>query len=297
MVYGKKHMNKDSDLTIIIVSFNTREILKRCLASIYKSLDDDITSEVIVVDNGSTDQSPDMVMKYYPKAILISNADNIGYAKANNQGIHIAKGRYILFLNSDTELMHRTLGRMVHFMDNNKEAGAATCRVDLPDGRMDPACHRGFPTPWASFTYFTGLEAVFPRSKMFSQYHLGYLDTQIVHEIDSPTGAFFLVRKDTISDVGMLDEEYFMYGEDLDLAFRIKEKGWKILFIPDAYVIHIKKQSGLGHSNKTLRRKVNRYFYDAMELFYEKHYHKRYGQVITYFVLAAIRLLRAVSTI
>lgn len=275
-------MKKPIELSVVIVSYNTRELLRQCLRSLGKKPN----WEIIVVDNGSADGSREEAKKY--KAIF--NAQNLGFAKANNQGIKIAKGKYILLLNSDTEASPDAVAAMVQFMDEHNDAGAATCKVILPDGTPDPACHRGFPTPWAAFTYFAGLEKLFPKSELFGQYHQGYKDRNTVHEIDSPSGAFFLVRRKVIDDVGMLDEHYFMYAEDLDWAYRIKVAGWKIYYNPAVSILHKKKQSGRAHEDESRRVQTEKYFYQTMKLFYEKHYAKRYGWFMTQLVLLGIKL-------
>lgn len=288
MLRGAPRMTKPVDLSIVIVNYNTRELLLLCLRTVFEAKNDSITEEVIVVDNGSKDQSAEEVRKKFPDVKIFQNQENLGFSRANNIGIKAAKGRYILLLNSDTELHPGVLEYMVQLMDKDPKVGVSTCRVELPDGKMDPACHRGFPTPWAALTYFTGLEKLFPHSKLFGQYHLGFKDLTTIHEIDSPIGAFFLVRKKVIDEVGLLDEAFFMYGEDLDWAFRIKKAGWKIMFCPDEIIIHKKKQSGRANANETLRKETDAYFYEAMILFYKKHYRQRYGFLISSIILFGI---------
>ena len=173
---------------------------------------------------------------------------------------------------------------MVAFMDAHPDAGASTCKLVLPDGSMDPACHRGFPTPWVSFTYLMKLEKLFPKTRLFGEYHQGYKDLRTVHEVDCIVGAFFLVRKQVVETVGMLDEDYFMYGEDIDWAFRIKKAGWKILFNPSVTILHKKKQSGRSHSAKERRITSEVYFHTYNWLFYKKNYEKTYGPVLSFFV-------------
>ena len=229
-----------------------------------------------------------MVRKEFPNAKLIRNSQNLGFSRANNQAIQVSHGRYLLLLNSDTELGIGVLGHMVKFMNENEDAGAATCRLLLPNGNLDPACHRGFPTPWAAITYFIGLEKLFPRSSLFGQYHLRFCDMEQIHEIDSPSGAFFFVRREALEGAGLLDESFFMYGEDLDWAYRIKNTGWKILFDPTVEVLHRKKQSGRAHENGEIRKETNKHFYQAMELFYRKHYREKYGWLLSSIILFVI---------
>lgn len=313
-------------LSIIILNYNTRELLERCLNSLHDSLFIIHDLEIIVVDNGSTDGSGEAVREFAekhsrqfvsgaenfsmekkvraphirenshkPAIRLIENRANLGFAKGNNIGIKEAKGEYILLLNSDTVLEKDTLSVMVKFMEKNPTVGVATCRVELSDGTLDPACHRGFPTPWASLTYFLGLEKLFPKSKLFGQYHQTYKDLNEVHEIDSPTGAFYLIRREVIKQVGLLDEDYFMYGEDLDWSYRIKKAGWKIMYVPDVKITHFKKQSGRENINLEERRKATDHFYQTMKLFYQKHYQDKYPFFVNWLMTAGIELRSKLS--
>ncbi len=279
-------------LSIIIVNFNTRDLTVACLASLAKAQIKE-SWEIIVIDNASVDDSVVAMksLKLKVKSLkIIENIENVGFAKANNQGIRVAKGEYILLLNSDTEVGEYSIEKMLAFMEAHPKVGVATCKVLLADGALDPASHRGFPTPWVSFTYFVGLEKLFPRSPLFSGYHKGYLPMDVPHQIDSPSGAFFLTRKKVIDDVGLLDEQFFMYGEDIDWAYRIKEKGWEIWFNPEVSITHFKKQSGRSNQNPALRKKTQRYFYETMFLFYKKHYAHRYGLLTQLLVESVVRL-------
>jgi len=272
------------DITIIIVSYNTKELIYSCLSSIAKTPRETLTKEIIVVDNGSTDGTVEEVKKNFPDVTVFENKKNIGFAAGNNQGIQASRGRYVLLLNSDTEVYPETLQKMITFMDDHKKAGASTCKLVLPNGSMDPACHRGFPTPWNAFSYYAKLEKLFPKSRLFGGYHQGYKDLSVPHEVDAISGAFFMVRKVVVKQVGMLDEAYFMYAEDIDLAYRVKEAGWQIWFNPDTKVLHQKKQSGRLHTDRTRRIQSYEYFLTYNRLFYTKHYEKKYSPVITFFV-------------
>ena len=284
-------------LTIIIVNYNTRALLLACLESIDSSLHPDW--EIIVVDNGSTDDSIPELKRTFPALRLIENKKNLGFAAANNQAIRIAKGKYVLLLNSDTEVKDNAIEKTLNFLEQHSEYSAATCSLVLTDGTLDPASHRGFPTPWAALTYFSGLEKVFPKSVLFGQYHQGYKNLAVTHDIDCPSGAFFLVRRDVITDIGMLDEDYFMYGEDIDWAYRMKQKGHRIAFYPSATVLHRKKQSGRSSASKELKIKIQRYFYQTMILFYQKHYKSQYpaviSQLVTAFITVRIKLLESIK--
>lgn len=240
--------------------------------------------EVIVCDNASTDGSQQMITKEFPKVTFIDNKKNLGFAGGNNPGIKKAKGRYILLLNTDTEVPETTLKKMISLMDGYPEVGASTCKLILPDGSMDPACHRGFPTPWAAFTYLSKLEKLFPKTKLLGEYHQLYKDINTIHEVDCISGAFFMVRREVVSQVGLLDEDFFMYGEDIDWAYRIRLHGWKIMYNPLSTILHKKKQSGRSNILKRRRVTTEIYFHKYNWLFYKKHYAKKYGPFFSFFV-------------
>jgi len=267
------------ELSVIIVNFNTKDITRACLASLKKWREGG-EWEIIMVDNGSTDGSIEM-FKDFPEMKVILNNKNLGFAKANNKGIKIAKGKYILLLNSDTEIRQDSIQTMLRFMDGHLKAGAATCRLDLVNGAMDPACHRGFPTPWASLSYMIGLEKLFPKFSLFAGYHLGYKNMTIPHQVDCISGAFFLARREAIDQVGLLDEAYFFYAEDIDWAYRFKQKGWEIWFNPEAVVLHKKKMSGRNNLLRSRAVTTEIYFHTYNWLFFKKHYAKKYGPLVS----------------
>lgn len=277
-------MKQDVDVSIIILSYNTADLTHRCLETIYASSMGEFTMEVIVCDNDSHDGSLEMVKKEFPAAIRIDNKKNIGFAAGNNPGIKIAQGRYVLLLNTDTEIPADTLRAMLSFMYEHPDAGASTCKLLLPDGSIDPACHRGFPTPWVAFTYLSKLEKLFPKTRLFGGYHQLYKDLGSIHEVDCISGAFFLVRREVINQVGLLDENFFMYGEDIDWAYRIREAGWKIMYNPTVFILHKKKQSGRANILKKQRVTSEIYFHRYNWLFYKKHYEKKYGRILAFFV-------------
>ena len=272
----------DMDLTIVIVNYNTEKLTLECIDSVYKS-HLPYTFEIFVVDNHSSDNSIEAIKKRYPKVKLIENKENVGFSKANNQAIRQAQGRYVLLLNSDTILMENTLGVMTQYMDNHMDVGATGCEVLLPTGELDQACHRGFPTPQASFYYMSGLAKKYPNSPKYNSYHKSYLNMKEIHEIDCLVGAFMLVRKETIDQVGMLDEEFFMYGEDIDWCYRIKEAGWGIIYNPTVSIIHHK-----GASSRKKPFKIVYEFHRAMYLFHKKHYAKKYSIFVNGIVYAGI---------
>jgi hypothetical protein len=280
-------MRDQLDLLIVIVNYNTRDLLRDCLASVYESRGD-FSYQVCVVDNGSRDDSAAMVRQEFPQAQLIASPINGGYAYANNLGL-MAFGfqsapqvrhpsppnfgglgepvpRYALLLNADTLLPPSALQDMLNFMDAHPEAGAAGPRLVREDGSLDLACRRSFPAPSAFFYRVLGLSKLFPKSRRFGRYNLTYLDPDELTEVDSVVGAFMLVRAEAIHQVGLLDESFYLYGEDLDWAYRIRKAGWKIYYNPQITVLHVK-----GASTKHSRRA--RYeFYRAMYIFYRKHY-------------------------
>lgn len=278
---------KKIDVSVIILNFNTLALTKACLETLMRSNLGAYTMEIIVCDNASTDGTDMMVKKEFPSVMFIQNGGNVGFAAGNNPGIRKASGRYVLLLNSDTEVPEHTIATMVKFMDEHARAGASTCKLMLMDGSMDPACHRGFPTPWNGFTYYAKLERLFPHSHLFSGYHQGYKDLSKPHEVDSISGAFFLVRKEVIDQIGMLDESYFMYAEDIDWAYRIKQGGWQIWFNPTVTILHKKKQSGRSNANRERRIKTQTLFITCNRLFYTKHYEKKYPWIVTRLVYLA----------
>lgn len=278
------------DLGIIIVNYKTRELLRRCLETVYASMG--LTFQVCVVDNASLDGSAAMVAQAFPQALLVANADNFGYPAANNQGLR-ALGfegacadapRYALLLNPDTEVPPEALAQALALMDARPEIGVVGPKLIRPDGSLDLACRRSFPSPEVSFYRMTGLSRLFPKSRRFGRYNLTYLDLDQEAEVDSVVGAFMLVRREAIARVGLLDDSFFMYGEDLDWAFRIKQAGWRVLYAPQVTVLHVKRAA----SRHSPRARVE--FWRAMEIFYRKHYAAHTPRVLHYLILAAIRV-------
>lgn len=297
------------DLAIVIVNFNTRKFLRNCLTSIYNSRGD-FTFEVCVVDNASSDGSADMVRADFPQARLIESPVNGGFSYANNLGLR-AYGyeqkvesaqiaahppqqppseelsglpRFALLLNPDTVLPPDGLAMMLEFMDEHPDAGAAGPKLVLEDGSLDLACRRSFPTPQVSLYRMVGLSKVFPNHPRFGRYNLTYLDPDQVAEVDSVVGAFMMVRGEAVQKVGLLDEAFFMYGEDLDWAYRITQAGWKVYYNPAVTVLHVKRAAS-RHS-----RRASREFYRAMRTFYDKHYAESAPFLLHWLVLTGINL-------
>lgn len=254
------------DLSIVIVNWNTRDLLRDCLRSVYDS-EGDFAFETVVVDNCSDDGSAAMVRDEFPHVHLIESDINGGYAYANNLGLRHVQARYYLLLNPDTLLPSNALRDMLAFMEAYPEAGMAGPKLVMANGELDLACRRSFPTPENSFYKLFGLSRLFPKSKRFGQYNLTYLDPDEMAEVDSVVGAFMIVRREVIEQVGLLDEQYFMYAEDLDWALRAKQARWKVYYYPRVTVLHYKRQA-----SKQNQRKAQYEFWRAMYIFYRKHY-------------------------
>ncbi|MEK8131072.1 glycosyltransferase family 2 protein [Paenibacillus filicis] len=278
------------DLSVIIVNYNTCRLTVNCIHSVRQSVLEQ-AYEIIVVDNASSDASVGAIRTEFGSEVsLLVNDLNQGFSKANNQGMRIARGRYILLLNSDTIVQPDTLQTMLDFMDSHPKVGAAGCKVVLPDGSLDKACRRGFPTPSASFYYAFGLSKLFPDKPKFNQYQLGYLDPDQDYPVDCLVGAFMMVRREAIDQVGMLDEDFFMYGEDIDWCYRIKEAGWQIHYYPYTQITHYK-----GASSRRKPFKIIYEFHRAMVLFHKKHYSKKYPALVTGLVYTGIAVKLGLS--
>ncbi len=290
------------ELSIVIVSYNTKDLLKECIESIYKN-SKDLSFEIIVVDNNSSDGSPKMVSENFKDVILIKNPKNLGFSTANNTGVKKTSGKYVLFLNSDTLVKQNSLKYMVKFMDEHKDTGAATCKLLMPNGKIDDASHRGFPTPWNAFCHFLGLSKVFAKSRLFGGYNLTYLDFDKTHEVDALAGAFMMVRRESGEKVGWWDEDYFFYGEDLDFCFMLKQNNWKIYYVPEVSILHYKGVSGglkkiskhLTTADVKTRKNARIERFRAMRIFYKKHYEQKYPWIVTRLVYWGISLKQLMS--
>jgi len=255
--------------------------------------------EIIIVDNNSSDMSSEMVKKEFPQVKLIANKKNAGFSKANNQGVKASReSSYILFLNPDTVMQEKTVEEMIKFMDTHKDAGASTCKLVMPNGKIDDATHRGFPTPWNAFSHFLGLSLIFPKSRIFTGYNLGWENLEKTHEIDALAGAFMLVRRIAGEQVRWWGEDYFFYGEDIDFCFMLKEKGWKIYYIPTVSIKHYKGVSGgiknvskeITTADEETKKRATKARFNAMRIFYKKHYKQKYPWVINQLVNIGISI-------
>ncbi len=269
-------------LTVIIVNYNVEFFLEQCLHSVEEA-SKEVTTEVIVVDNNSSDHSCSMVREKFPGVHLIENEENVGFSRANNQGITIAQGDYILLFNPDTLVEETAFERMVTFMDTHDDAGGLGVRMIDGKGNFLPESKRGLPKPMVAFYKIFGLSALFPKSKTFGRYHLGYLDEHETNEVDILSGACMLIRKQTIADVGLLDEAFFMYGEDIDLSYRIQKAGYKNYYFPGTSIIHYK-----GESTKKSSINYVFVFYRAMIIFARKHFSSGNALLYSFFINLAI---------
>ncbi len=278
-------------LSIVIVNYNVKYFLEQCLLSVYQALHG-VESEIFVVDNASADGSVAMVKSKFPSVKVIENRENLGFAKANNQALRKASGEYLLLLNPDTVVQENTFNVCLRFMDAHSEAGGLGVKMMDGKGNFLPESKRGLPTPWVSFYKIFGLSALFPRSPRFARYHLGHLDKNKNHEIEILAGAFMLMRKEALEKVGLLDEDYFMYGEDIDLSYRITKAGYKNYYLADTSIIHYK-----GESTKKGSLNYVYIFYKAMAIFARKHFSGTYASAFNFMISLAIYLRAAISVV
>lgn len=279
-----------TDVSIIIVNYNSKEYLDKCLGSVVKAKGNN-RYELIVVDNASNDGSAELVRDKYPDVKLISNSDNLGFIKANNQGMRASSGKMVMCLNNDTIIKDDAIGKLVQFLMAHGDAGAVGPKLLNIDGTIQMQCRRGFPTPINSLYYFLGLSKLFTKSKRFGSYLLTYLDDKATVEVDSLCGAAMLVKREVLDKVGLMDESYFMYGDDIDWCYRIKKAGWKIFYLPEAEIVHY---GGRGGSSKMSYRNIFE-FYRSMAVFHKKHYHNIYIFIVNWLVYAAIWLKCGIS--
>ncbi len=274
-------------ISVIIVNYNVRVFLEHCLDSLARALQE-VSHEIIVVDNASDDGSVEMIRHKYPNVVRIENNQNVGFGKANNQGARTAGGDILFFLNPDTVVQEDTIEKLVQYYEQQPKAGIVGCKVLNPDGTLQPACRRSFPSPWVAFTKISGLSSLFPRSRFFSRYNLSYLNPDDTHEVDAVSGACLSIRKTVFNKLGGFDEQFFMFGEDLDLCYRVKQAGWQVWYLPTTRIIHYK-----GESVRRSDMKEVRVFYHAMQLFVRKHFH--YGIVADIFLQGAIVLREGIA--
>jgi len=276
-------MNEETQLSIIIVTHNAKDFLRNCLKSVFEKIKN-LSFEVLVVDNASSDGTFEMLKNEFPQVKVIFSKENLGFAKANNLAIKEAKGKYIFLLNPDTILLDENFERLIDFAQKNPDVGAIGPKVLNSDFTIQHQCKRGFPTPWNIFCYLSGLAKIFPKSKIFAGYLLTYLDTEKIQEVDSLSGCAMVVKREVIEKVGMMDEDYYLYGDDLDWCYRIKSAGWKVVYFPETKIIHYGGKGGTGK-----KPYFNIYhFYRSAFIFYRKHPAKKYFFLINWLVYLGI---------
>jgi GT2 family glycosyltransferase len=285
------------DLSVIIVNYNTCQLLEDCLTSLYAATPPAGGMEVIVVDNASSDGSQDMVPEKFPQVRLLSSPENRGFSAANNMGAVEANGRFLLFLNSDTVLSEQALVAPLAYLEEHEGVGAITVRLVYTDGRRDPDNHRGFPTPWNAMCHFSGLSRLFPDSPRFNGYFQSYADFEQTHAVPVIAGSFMMMPRAVYDELGGWDETYFFYGEDIDFCYRIYEAGYEIIYYPHVEVLHYKgassglrkESAAIARPDKETRVKVARESVRAMQVFYSKFYGEQYSPLVTGLVLSGIR--------
>lgn len=281
-----------TDLGIIILNYNTRDLLRACLRSLLETRG--VAIEIFVVDNASADGSAEMVRaefphNEFPNLRLIASDRNGGYAYGNNLALREflarpRRPRALMLLNTDTVVSPDALRKLMNFLDTHPDAGVVGPKLVRADGSLDLACRRSFPTPQVSFYRMIGLSKLFPKSPRFGRYNMTFLDENETAQVDSVVGAAMLMRTEALEQAGILDEAFFMYGEDLDLALRIKQKGWKVYYYPQATILHYKRES----SRRSKKAQVE--FYRAMYIFYEKHYRATTPFYLDWIVMGGIAL-------
>lgn len=276
------------EISVIIVNYKVKYFLEQTLKSVEEALYG-ISNEIFVVDNNSEDDSIDFLKARFPNVNYIENDENIGFARANNQAINKATGTYTLILNPDTIISKRVINDCVDFMHTHKDCGCIGVKMLDGNGKFLPESKRSFPTPWVSFCKIFGLSALFPYSRIFAKYHLRYLDNEKIHKIDILAGAYMFARTHLLKEANGFDESFFMYGEDIDLSYRMVELGYDNYYLPSP-IIHYK-----GESTKKNSMKFVKSFYEAMLIFFRKHY-PNYGTLYSFFVKGAVVARAAIAT-
>lgn len=269
-------------LSIVVVNYNVKFFIEQCLYSVQRAIED-IETEVFVVDNNSVDGSCELIKEKFPWVKLIENKNNVGFSKANNQALKNAVGEYVLLLNPDTIVQEETFRSIIKFMDAHPQGGGLGVKMIDGKGHFLPESKRGVPTPMVAFYKMFGLAKIFPRSKVFGQYHLSYLDKDEIHEIEILSGAFMFMRKSVLDEIGYLDEDYFMYGEDIDLSYRIIKAGYKNYYYPETTIIHYK-----GESTKKGSVNYVLIFYKAMIIFAKKQLSSKHSVIFSFLINIAI---------
>lgn len=274
------------EISVVIVSYNCQDLLCPCLESLAKGVNS-LPVETIVVDNNSSDGTATLIRERFPECRLISNSDNLGFARACNQGIRTSTGRYLLLLNPDTIIGRDAVQKTWMYMESNERLAAATCRVVRPDGQLDPSCKREFPSPWDAFSRMFGLSRLFPRSRIFARYDAHYLDEHRRQKVPLIDGCYMMIRRSSLESIGLFDERFFMYAEEMDWCRRAQAKGWDIGYDPSGTIVHVK-----GEITRHSTFRMLYHFHQSMVLYYWKY--NRWWNPICYFVSIGI-LLRYIA--
>lgn len=279
-------------LAAIIVSYNSEHYLVECLKSLYSETDE-TGFQVVVVDNASRDPAYlNAAAGMFPKLRLIRNADNIGFAKACNQGIRTCSADVYLLINPDCVVQNRATEKCLSYLAAHPRTGIVGCRVENPDGTLQLACRRTIPRPTSALYHLTGLTRLFPTSPRFARYFYGHVDPALTHEVEAVSGSYLMFRSAVAQQAGLLDEDFFLYGEDLDFCHRARLQGWQVIYYPGASVVHYKRRSSSQNAEES-----NYHFYNAMRIFYRKHYAFKAGRIQNATVLAAISCLYRLALI
>jgi len=288
---ARRRPERIPQLSIVIVSYNVREFLEQALVSIRKAAAG-IEHEIWIVDNNSADGTAEWISSRFRDVRLIANRENAGFARANNQALRQCRGEFVCLINPDTIVQEDTFSWLLTFFASHPRTGVAGCKILNPDGTLQLACRRSFPTPWVAFSKISGLARIFPHSRVFGRYNLTYLDDGEVAEVEAISGSFMMVRRPVLDQVGLLDESFFMYGEDLDWCYRIRAAGWGIHYVPTTQIIHFK-----GESSKKSPFEQRRLFYEAMRLFVHKHFSKGQAWIPSWSLIIAIRIRALLSLV
>lgn len=254
------------DVSVIIVNYNTRDYVLDCLESVYAQAGN-VSFEVIVADNASQDGSCKAIRERFPAVTLFDNKDNRGFAGANNQGLRIARGRYVLLLNPDTIVLDRAIEKMVRYMDEHPDIGCSGCQVMLDASEIQRTCFR-FPSPLNVLLDTTGLSRLFPRSRFFGRYWMGWWDRCSERDVDVVSGMFMLLRREVVEEVGLMDEDYFVYAEEADWCYRMWKHGWRRVFAPIAQIIH---REGGGKSTRLMKTRMYVQVQKSLLIFHRKN--------------------------
>ncbi len=279
------------DLAVIIVNYNSKEFLARCLDSLPSSAGS-VDFAAVVVDNASLDRDFSQLERGHHWAQFILNSRNMGFSVGCNQGINAVEARRYLFLNPDCLPGKGAIESCWRFLEENPQAGIVGCRINHPDGSLQLACRRSIPSPWPALCRILKLSLLFPKSRVFAAYNLTYLDENETSQVEAVSGSFMMWRRELIDTSGMMDEDYFLYGEDLDFCLRAAQAGWEVYYFPQAEAVHYK-----GRSVATDARRSRFHFYDAMEIFYRKHFSKGRSRLGGWLIIRAIRLMHRMQSL